>query len=51
MHLVIKALRDAGFQLDIKKYKFEIIEIIYLSIIISINNIRIDPAKIIAIMN
>jgi hypothetical protein len=51
MHLVIKTLRDAGFQLDIKKYEFEVIEIIYLSIIISTNSMRIDPTKIIVIMN
>jgi hypothetical protein len=49
--LVIKVLRDAGLQLDIKKYEFEIIEITYLGIIVSINSMRIDPAKIIVITN
>jgi hypothetical protein len=51
MHFVIKALRDAGLQLDIKKYEFKVIEIIYLGIIISIDSIRIDPTKIITITN
>jgi hypothetical protein len=51
MRLVVEALRDAGLQLDIKKYEFEITEITYLGIIISTNSMRIDPAKIIAITN
>jgi hypothetical protein len=51
MHFVIKALRDAGLQLDIKKYEFKVIEIIYLGIIIFIDSIRIDPTKIITITN
>jgi Reverse transcriptase (RNA-dependent DNA polymerase) len=51
VRLVIKALQDASLQLDIKKYEFEIIEITYLGIIVSIDSIRIDPTKIIAITN
>jgi hypothetical protein len=51
MRLVIKALQDAGFQLDIKKYKFEVTEITYLGMIVFTNSIRIDPAKIIIITN
>jgi hypothetical protein len=51
VRLVVKVLRDAGLQLDIKKYEFEVTEITYLNIIVSIDNIRIDPAKIIAITN
>jgi hypothetical protein len=51
MRLVIKVLRDAGLQLDIKKYEFEIIEITYLGIIVSTNSIRIDSTKITAITN
>jgi hypothetical protein len=51
VRLVIEALRDASLQLDIKKYEFEVIKITYLGIIVSIDNMRIDPAKIIAIMN
>jgi hypothetical protein len=49
--LVIEALRDAGFQLDIKKCEFEVIEITYLGIIVFINSMRMDLAKIIVIMN
>jgi hypothetical protein len=51
VRFIIKVLRDANLQLDIKKYEFEIIEITYLGIIVSINSMRIDPAKIIVIMN
>jgi Reverse transcriptase (RNA-dependent DNA polymerase) len=51
VRLVVEALWDAGLQLDIKKYEFEITEITYLSIIISTDSIRIDPAKIITITN
>jgi hypothetical protein len=51
MRLIIEVLQDAGLQLDVKKYEFKIIEITYLSIIVSINNIRIDPTKIIVITN
>jgi hypothetical protein len=38
MRFVIKVLRDAGLQLDIKKYKFEVIEITYLGMIVFTNN-------------
>jgi hypothetical protein len=51
VRFVIEALRDAGLQLDIKKYEFEIIEVTYLGIIVSTDSMRIDPAKIIAITN
>jgi hypothetical protein len=51
VRLVIEALQDAGFQLDIKKYKFEVIEVTYLGIIVFTDSVRIDPAKITAITN
>jgi hypothetical protein len=51
MRLVVEALRDTSLQLDIKKYEFEVIEIIYLGIIVFINSMRIDPTKIIVITN
>jgi hypothetical protein len=51
MRFIIKILRDAGLQLNIKKYKFEIIKITYLDIIISTNSMRIDPTKITVITN
>jgi hypothetical protein len=43
---ILYVLQDTSFQFDIKKYKFEIIEITYLGLILSIENVRIDPAKI-----
>jgi hypothetical protein len=51
VRLVIEVLRDAGFQLDIKKCEFEITEITYLGIIVSTDSMRIDPVKITAITN
>jgi hypothetical protein len=39
VRFVIKVLQNAGLQLNIKKYKFEITKIIYLSIIVSTNSI------------
>jgi Reverse transcriptase (RNA-dependent DNA polymerase) len=51
VRLVIEALRDAGLQLDIKKYEFEVTEITYLGMIVSTDNMRMDPAKVTAITN
>jgi hypothetical protein len=51
VRLVIKALRDASLQLDIKKYEFEVTEVIYLGIIVSTDSMRIDPTKITVITN
>jgi hypothetical protein len=51
VRLIIEALQDAGLQLDIKKYEFEITEVTYLDIIVSTNSMRIDLAKITAITN
>jgi hypothetical protein len=48
---IIEALRDISFQLDIKKYEFEVIEVTYLGMIVSTDSMRINPAKIIAITN
>jgi hypothetical protein len=43
---VLYILQDISFQLDIKKYKFEVIEITYLGLIFFIESVRINPAKI-----
>jgi hypothetical protein len=51
VRLVIEVLQDAGLQLDIKKYEFEITEVTYLSMIVSTDSMRIDLAKITAITN
>ena len=40
-----------GIQADINKYKFYITKTKYLSLIISKNSIKIDPAKVEAIKN
>jgi hypothetical protein len=43
---ILYILQDTSFQLDIKKYKFEVIKITYLGLILFIESVRIDPAKI-----
>jgi hypothetical protein len=48
---VLYILQNTSFQLDIKKYEFEITEITYLSLILSIESIQIDLAKIKYIIN
>jgi hypothetical protein len=48
---VLYVLQYTSFQLDIKKYEFEVIKIIYLGLILSIEGIRINPAKIKYIIN
>ena len=49
--MVLKRLQDTGLQCNIKKYKFYATEVIYLSLIISCNGIKMDPKKVAAIMN
>lgn len=49
--LVLKALQDAGLQCDIKKCEFEVTEVIYLGMIISVDGVRMDPSKVQAIVN
>jgi hypothetical protein len=48
---ILYVLQNTSFQLNIKKYKFEIIKVIYLGLILSIESIRINPAKIKYIIN
>jgi hypothetical protein len=43
---VLKALQDAGLQLDIKKCKFEATEVTYLGMIVSTFGVKIDPSKV-----
>ena len=47
---ILKRLREAGLQVDIKKCEFNVKETRFLKIIIGVNGIRIDPAKIAAIV-
>ena len=49
--MVLKHLQDTGLQYNIKKYKFYITEVIYLSLIISYNRIKMDPKKVAVIIN
>ena len=49
--MVLKRLRDAGLQYNIKKYKFYITKVIYLGLIISCNRIKMDPKKVAIIIN
>ena len=49
--MVLKCLQDIGLQYNIKKYKFYITEVIYLSLIISYNKIKMNPKKVTIIIN
>jgi hypothetical protein len=48
---VLKRLRQASLQVDIKKLEFNITYIKFLSFIIFINNIKVNPEKVIIIKN
>lgn len=47
---VLQALQDADLQLDIKKCEFEVEEVGYLGMIIGKNGVRMDPAKVQAVV-
>ena len=49
--MVLKCLQDAGLQYNIKKYKFHATKVMYLSLIISRNGIKMDFKKIAVIVN
>ena len=49
--MVLKYLQDVGLQYNIKKYKFYITEVMYLSLIISYNGIKMDLKKVAIIIN
>ena len=49
--MVFKCLQDAGLQYNIKKCKFYITEVMYLSLIIFYNRIKMDPKKVAIIIN
>jgi len=48
---VLERLRNAGLQVDIKKYKFGVKRTKYLGFIISTEGIKVDPKKVKAIRN
>jgi len=43
--MVLQRLRDVGLYINLKKYKFLVIEVKYLRLIITIKGVRIDPKK------
>ena len=45
--MVLKRLRDVGLQYNIKKYKFHATKVMYLGLIISYNEIKMDSTVII----
>ena len=49
--MVLKRLQDVDLQCDIKKYKFYATKVIYLSLIISHNKIKMDFKKVTVIIN
>ena len=46
MRKVLKRLRNAGLQINLKKYEFHVTRTKYLGFIISTNSIKVDPNKI-----
>ncbi len=48
---ILKRLRAVELQVDIEKCEFSVIEIKYLSLIIIIHGIKMDPEKVNAVMN
>ncbi len=46
MRKVLKRLRNASLQIDLKKYEFHITRTKYLGFIISTNSIEVNPNKI-----
>ena len=49
--MVFECLQDTNLQYNIKKCKFHITKVIYLSLIISRNRIKMDPEKVAIIIN
>ena len=49
--MVLKCLQDIGLQCNIKKRKFYITKVMYLSLIISYNRIKMDSKKIAIIID
>ena len=49
--MVLKRLQDTGLQYNIKKCKFHITKVMYLSLIISYNEIKMDFKKVTIIIN
>ena len=48
---VLDRLRDAGLQINLKKYEFYVTRTKYLGFIISTNGIKVNPDKILVVKN
>ena len=51
VRLVLEALKEAGLQLDIDKSEFHKSEVVYLGYTISTSGIKMDPAKVQAVLD
>lgn len=51
MEIVIKRLHKAGLQINVNKYKFKVIKVKYLGLIITLINIEIDTEKVATIID
>jgi hypothetical protein len=51
VRLVLRKLRDAGLQVDIRKCEFEVTSTTFLGFVITEKGIRVDPAKTAIIRN
>ena len=51
IYKILGILRENRLQVDIKKYKFYVKEVLYLRIIINRHGIKMDPAKVTTIKN
>ena len=48
---VLRKLRDAGLQVDVKKCEFDVTETVFLGVIVSGQGLRIDPQKVKAVVD
>ena len=51
VQMILKQLQEAGLQCDIKKCKFHVMKVMYLDLIVSHNNIKMNSVKIKAIID
>ena len=48
---VLRKLRDAGLQVDVKKCEFDVTETVFLGVIVSGQGLRMDPRKVKAMVD
>jgi len=51
VRLVLKRLREAELQIDIRKWKFDVKETVFLEVIVSELDLRMNLSKVIVIVN